>query len=182
MPRPSTPGPIDPAVSQRAWGRSVQQWRMVATTARPNPFALSGEWLAGTGTTDDLCPRTDEQKLDTPVRTLTPRIFETAISIFLPISCGKFAGATKRPRAVRPDAMWRALCGPQHRHRRSRRWRAPMISSNSRAGNAPRAAAAVPDRGIPPPDRGIPPRYSSAIVARLRSQSPEQQPLLRIQR
>ena len=51
---------------------------MVATAVRPSPFDLSEEWLADTGTTDDLRPRTDEQKVDLPVKGLKPRIFETA--------------------------------------------------------------------------------------------------------
>ena len=35
---------------------------MAATAVRPCPFDLSEEWLADTGTTDDLCPHTDEQR------------------------------------------------------------------------------------------------------------------------
>ena len=52
---------------------------MAAAAMRPSPFDLSEEWLADTGATDDLCPMTDAQKVDnSAVKTLRPRIFETA--------------------------------------------------------------------------------------------------------
>ena len=78
---------------------------MAAAAIRPCPFEFSEEWLADTGTTDDLCPRTDEDKVDNiPVKTLKPRIFETAKGL-MKVSKSLLLANSINGMDVRPELM-----------------------------------------------------------------------------
>ena len=86
----TTYGTTEPMIEDEVdAGQAAHEWedhtprseRSIALAAAPAlscPFDLQKEWLADTGTCDDLCPSDAKRKVCNPVKRLKPREFETA--------------------------------------------------------------------------------------------------------